>query len=107
MIEGVVSLMPGHYAVLDKGALGIHKYWDLADSINRGFKGSRQEAAEETRSLLEESVRLHLVSDVPLGLFLSGGIDSSSLLSIIAGIHRAKIKTVSLVFKEPGLRETF
>src|SRR3989449_2341579 len=80
IIEGVRKLEPGHILIASPGrALRLERYWDSQFEPEYG----RPEAyfVERLRALIEESVRLHLVSDVPLGAFLSGGIDSSSVVA--------------------------
>src|SRR4029078_12567320 len=66
----------------------------------------RDEAVARLREELEESVRLHLVSDVPLGVFLSGGMDSSALGAFMRRISGPRPKTFSVVFDEPGFTES-
>ena len=67
--------------------------------------GNRDEAVARLRSELEESVRLHLVSDVPLGVFLSGGMDSSALVALMSRISNQRPKTFSVVFDEAAFTE--
>ncbi len=105
VIEGVCAFLPGHYATLENGQLNISRYWDIL-SASPAFTGSYDEAAETTAGLLKESVCLHSASDVPLGLFLSGGIDSSGLTSIMSDVSGSKLRTVSLVFDEKDLDES-
>jgi asparagine synthase (glutamine-hydrolysing) len=100
MIEGVRSLLPGHYAEFDGSEFRIRRYWDLPQPApSRDGALSVSEARQQTRGLLEESVRLRLVSDVPLGVFLSGGIDSSAVVALMTR-NSARVKTFSIVFRE-------
>jgi asparagine synthase (glutamine-hydrolysing) len=80
LFRGVLSLEPGHYLSYDGEALELKRYWALPE----GETDARpeEEQAEELRALLEDSVRLRLRSDVPVGLFLSGGLDSSLLAAL-------------------------
>ena len=83
-IEGVSQLSPGHYAVLDidSGALGEPvRYW--SPSVQQSFRGSYSEATDTVRSLFIDSVHRNLRSDVPLGIALSGGIDSSAIVGAV------------------------
>src|SRR6185503_2585771 len=74
-------------------------------AVRQDTPGNRSEAVERLRAELEESVRLHLVSDVPLGVFLSGGMDSSALVALMSRISRQRPQTFSVVFDEPAFTE--
>lgn len=78
--SGINQLMPGHIIELSNQKLSIRQYWDL--SFNIDYRRSYDSYAEELRSLLLDSVRLHVRSDVPVGSHLSGGIDSSSIVAM-------------------------
>jgi asparagine synthase (glutamine-hydrolysing) len=108
IIEGVRQLLPGHYLqvnVTDSGNL----QWTLAkfarDVPVAPRPETRDEAVAQLRTHLEESVKLHLVSDVPLGVFLSGGMDSSALVALMSRITKQRPKTFSVVFDEAELTE--
>ncbi len=101
-IEGVLALPAAHRAVLRNGQLDLERYWEPpAEEVSTSSHG---EALEELRALLDDSVRAHLVSDAPLGVFLSGGLDSS-LIAAIASRHTDRVRTVSVVFDDPTLTE--
>jgi asparagine synthase (glutamine-hydrolysing) len=114
MIEGVKSLHPGHYLVWEGGQTREVMYWDLADGELRRAateptsrvptEQARKKVDDELRGVVEEAVRLQLVSDVPVGVFLSGGIDSSSLVALLShgGVRPS---TFSLVFREVDFSE--
>jgi asparagine synthase (glutamine-hydrolysing) len=105
IIEGVRKLEPGHTVIASPGrALRIERYWESHFEPEYG----RPEAyfVERLRDLIEESVRLHLVSDVPLGAFLSGGIDSSSIVATAARLSSAPVKTFSVGFREHAYDES-
>lgn len=109
IIEGVRSLLPGHYVLVNtEGTVEVTDI-DYAgeamadDSMPRLC--NRREAATTLRYDLEESVRLHLVSDVPVGVFLSGGIDSSALVALIGQVTGERPKTFSVVFGEKEFSE--
>jgi asparagine synthase (glutamine-hydrolysing) len=108
LIEGVRAVPAGHTLTWDAGNLHLSRYWDLADANEdsaRSFSAEDQNhAAENLRPVLEEAVRLQLVSDVPIGVFLSGGIDSSALVSILSR-GGAKPSTFSIVFREAEFSE--
>ena len=97
-VRGVMALLPGHRLTVDPGGHPApRRYWDLsafAGDPARPAPG-RDAAAAEVRALLEESVRLHLASDAPLGVFLSGGIDSSSLAAMAS---RGGDRTLTTLF---------
>ncbi len=100
LVDGVFSLAPGHVAEWTDGSLSINRYWDLAGSAALG-RPSREEIA----TCLVASVSSEMVSDVPIGLFLSGGIDSSALVSVLAWQGNANLRTVSLAFDDENLDE--
>ena len=109
LVEGVHSLPAGHTLVWQAGDLRQSRYWDLVDddsSLGPGdISGSSEsQVARQLGALLEEAVHLQLVSDVPVGVFLSGGIDSSALVSILSrgGVTPS---TFSIVFREAEYSE--
>jgi asparagine synthase (glutamine-hydrolysing) len=104
MFEDVCSLEPAHYLLLHRNELKIKRYWEIPQLPADKPHLDEMEITERLRELLKETVRLHLVSDVPLGVFLSGGIDSSALVSLAAEFN-PRIKSVCLVFKESKLSE--
>src|SRR5581483_7031 len=84
---GIKKLLPGHTLVWSRGGVRQRRYWTLPD-------GSQQKAdPSELRDRLSAAVRSHLMSDVPLGIFLSGGIDSTGLAALMAGMVKEPIKT--------------
>jgi asparagine synthase (glutamine-hydrolysing) len=108
LVQGVHALPPGHTLTWDRGTVRESKYWDLVEVGQDGGHArsaeDRKRAASNLRPVLEESVRMQLVSDVPVGVFLSGGIDSSALVSILArgGVTPS---TFSIVFREADFSE--
>jgi asparagine synthase (glutamine-hydrolysing) len=104
IIAGVRKLAPGHRLVArPDGGLRIEQYWDVR--FEPDLHRSEAWFAERLRELLEESVRLHLVSDVPLGAFLSGGIDSSAVVAAAARLTTGPVKTFSIGFTDPDYDE--
>jgi asparagine synthase (glutamine-hydrolysing) len=104
LFEGVRQLLPGHYLLVNSsGQLQDIEYWDLA-YVESNYREA-QEYVEEFRTLLEDSVRLRLVSDVPFGAFLSGGVDSSSVAYWMSGNMEEPIKTFSIGFDEASFSE--
>jgi asparagine synthase (glutamine-hydrolysing) len=92
--QGIKRLMPGHYAVLKDGDLKITEYWDLKfdNQDDKGF----DYYVNESKKLLESAIDLRLRSDVPLGIFLSGGIDSSAVVGLLADKVKEPLKTFSI-----------
>lgn len=105
IIEGVRQLLPGHYLKVSADLkTTIAKFAeDCRQTSTR--PQTREEAVARLRAELEESVRMHLVSDVPLGVFLSGGMDSSALVALMSHVSEQKPKTFSVVFEETDLSE--
>jgi len=104
MFQGISKLLPGHVLAFEHGDVRIRQYWDIPVGQRRA-SGSAREAVEGFRDLLTESVRLRLMSDVPLGMFLSGGIDSSAIAAIMARLIDRPLQTFSVVFKERAFNE--
>jgi asparagine synthase (glutamine-hydrolysing) len=110
LVEGVHALPPGHTLTWEGGVLRQSSYWDLVDDLaerttSDSFSAENEkDVAGHLQPLLEEAVRLQLVSDVPVGIFLSGGIDSSALVSILrrSGVTAS---TFSIVFREADFSE--
>ncbi|MBN1526883.1 MAG: asparagine synthase (glutamine-hydrolyzing) [Candidatus Omnitrophica bacterium] len=106
IIKGISKLEPGHYLVVKNGEAAKRKYWDFRFDIGPSARRSLEESARMLVELLRESVRKRLVSDVPLGVFLSGGIDSSAVVAMMARLMDPKdIKTFSIGFKEKTYNE--
>ncbi len=104
ILEGVHKLEPGHLLIGEHGKpLQIEKYWDVRFEPEYGK--TEEYFVERLRELLIESVRLRLRSDVPLGAFLSGGIDSSSVVATMAGLMGEPVKTFSIGFDEKDYDE--
>ncbi|MCA1798683.1 MAG: asparagine synthase (glutamine-hydrolyzing) [Xanthomonadaceae bacterium] len=102
---GVRKLMPGRTLTWTRAdGFSERRYWRLPTEIDDPGM-TLDECASEVRERLEDAVRCHLVSDVPVGLFLSGGLDSSGLAGIMAGMVNAPIHTFSVGFAEAGFSE--
>ncbi len=100
--EGIKKLLPGHSIIIENGKIDIGSYWEID---NRPVAGSEGEYTERLRYLAEEAVKLRLISDVPLGAFLSGGIDSSIIVGLMAKVSNAQVKTFSIGFEEEEYNE--
>ena len=104
IVAGIRKLEPARVATARQGEpLRIDRYWDVAFEPDE--RASEAELIERLRALLGESVALHRVSDVPVGAFLSGGIDSSAVVATLARQHSAPVKTFSIGFTEDGFDE--
>jgi asparagine synthase (glutamine-hydrolysing) len=113
LVEGIRSLPPGHSLTWEAGVIHESRYWDLVDqpvadepvdAASTMLPEDGRHAGTQLQPILEEAVRLQLVSDVPIGVFLSGGIDSSALVSILrrGGLTPS---TFSIVFREADYSE--
>lgn len=102
--EGVHKLPPGHHAVLQDGKLTIEPFWKI--DWARETETTWPDASSRLRELLTDSIRLRLRSDVPVGAFLSGGIDSSLVVAIAQSILEKPIHTFSIGFSEADFDET-
>ena len=103
--ENVWKVAPGTIVTIDaQGARSEREYWSLRDVITRAtanrFAGSDEEALEEVHRVAAESVKLRMISDVPLGVFLSGGVDSSLVASLMQAESSAPVKTFTIGFSE-------
>ena len=97
MFEEIEKVLPGHYLVIENGRIVDREYWDVRfDPVE---DCSEQEWVERVREKLLEAVRLRLISDVPLGAFLSGGIDSSAVVAAMARLTDRAVKTYSIGFE--------
>jgi asparagine synthase (glutamine-hydrolysing) len=102
--SGVYKLPPGHFLTFENGKLNVQNYWDINLKVEQ--KVSDREAIEKLQHLLRDSVRLRLQSDVPLGSFLSGGIDSSLITAIAQKQCAQPIRTFSIGFPIADFDET-
>ena len=104
IFSDIKKLPPAHYAVFKNGKLTIKKYWYL-EKIKE-VKISENEAKEKLLKLIKQSVKNQLVSDVPLGAFLSGGIDSSMVTALMSESASQKPKTFTIGFDDPSFDES-
>lgn len=104
MVAGVKALLPGYRLILSAaGDERVEEYWDLPKSSPRQTSlVDYPEAAGHLRALLSESVRMRLISDVPLGAFLSGGVDSSAIVGLMSETSATPVKTFSIGFDAAG-----
>src|SRR5207247_7186210 len=105
MFAGIHKLQPGHTLTLRAGRITTRQYWDLSfHGVELGWEDAKRRILE----LLQKSVERRLMSDVPLGVFLSGGVDSSSVLAMMHLVRRLsdqKIRTFTIGYDDPSFSE--
>ncbi|MDQ6679093.1 MAG: asparagine synthase (glutamine-hydrolyzing) [Acidobacteriota bacterium] len=106
LFQGIRKLMPGHSLTISSGRFRpeIRRYWEIP-TTQHAVKKSDAEWIAECRELLERSVQLRLMSDVPLGMFLSGGVDSSAIAALMQRMVREPVKTFAVGYKEAEFSE--
>ena len=107
IFEGVLKLPPGHTLLIEKGGTSLprpNQYWDIPFADNG--PGSQSDAEHQLIERLREAVDIRLVSEVPLGAFLSGGVDSSAIVALMAGLSDQAVKTCAIGFDVPEYDET-
>jgi asparagine synthase (glutamine-hydrolysing) len=107
LFSGVRRLLPGHTLLWRDGSVQIEKYWDvpLRGAETDGPARSDEDYVAEWSELFRDAVRSHLMADVPLGMFLSGGIDSSAIAAVMSGMVQEPVKTFSVAFAEREANE--
>jgi asparagine synthase (glutamine-hydrolysing) len=107
--RNVEKVLPGHIVEIDGDGMSTNRaYWDLFDHWGKleGRVRTEEEYEEELSALLESSIRYRMISDVPLGAFLSGGIDSSLVVALMQKAASVPVKTFSIGFRESGYDES-
>jgi asparagine synthase (glutamine-hydrolysing) len=105
LFAGVQRLLPGHTLRWRDGAVEIQQYWDLSFARAPDANRADRDLIADFGDRFSEAVRLQLMSDVPLGVFLSGGIDSASIVAVMSRLVQAPIKTFSVAFAEREANE--
>ena len=107
LFKGIHRLMPGHTLVYQDGTARVRQYWDVPTGRENAETArlSERDAVRRFRELLEESVRIRLMADVPLGMFLSGGLDSSAIAAVMARMIDRPLQTFSVAFKDRAFSE--
>ena len=104
IFKNVKKLAPAHYLIFKDGKITTEKYWDFKYEKITEIK-SEAEYVESLRELIRESVKVRLISEVPLGAFLSGGVDSSTIVGMMSQILESRVKTFSIGFNEDSFDE--
>jgi asparagine synthase (glutamine-hydrolysing) len=109
LFRGISKLLPGHRLVFERGTVKTDQYWDVPIGRPEASGSAGPQACQSVvgrfKELLEESIRLRLMSDVPLGMFLSGGIDSSAVAAIMARLIDRPLQTFSVAFNDRAFNE--
>lgn len=103
MFSGIKKLPPAHILVWENGRIKIEKYWSL--DLQNKVDMPEEEIGRRLTDLLTEAIKIRLISDVPLGVFLSGGIDSSAIVGLMSRLGGPAIKTFSIGFEEQSFNE--
>ncbi len=105
IFKSIRKLPAGHILVYEKGILRLHKYWDVVPPEHMPKEFCFNELKERFHDILSESVKIRMISDVPLGAFLSGGVDSSSIVATMSRFSSQPVKTFSIGFEEKSYSE--
>jgi asparagine synthase (glutamine-hydrolysing) len=105
MFKNIFKLPAGHFLTWHDGRIEIKKYWDLKPNPHPDKPVALAAVQDELYSILKESIKLRLVSDVPLGAFLSGGIDSSAVVGLMRELGASPLRTFSIGFKDQTYNE--
>ncbi len=105
IFKGISKLEPGHVLVFDGQRCDIKRYWDWLPDFQPDTSATEAEHIERIRAALRECVKSRLISDVPLGAFLSGGTDSSAVVAAMAGLSDRPVKTFSIGFEHAAFNE--
>ncbi|PYT90128.1 MAG: asparagine synthase (glutamine-hydrolyzing) [Acidobacteria bacterium] len=102
MFDGISALPPGCSLTCDSNGLKVRRYWDLSFANHRNGHLREEAYGEQLETLLRECVQQHLMSDVPFGAFLSGGVDSSTIVALMSQFMNEPVKTYSVGFEGDG-----
>ncbi|MEO6952251.1 MAG: asparagine synthase (glutamine-hydrolyzing) [Polyangia bacterium] len=105
LFHGVYQVPPGHYLVATRGHVSLVRYWDLDFPIEP-LRLTEAECIEQTRAALTEAVRLRLRADVPVGCYLSGGVDSAAVIGLASTLRKDPIDAFTIQFADPSYDES-
>jgi asparagine synthase (glutamine-hydrolysing) len=103
--KNIHKLKAGHYLTVSNGSVKEHQYWDLPEIDEENMITDKKKVNEEFERLLRDSVRIRMRSDVPYGAFLSGGLDSASVVALMSEISKEPVKTFTIGFREKSFDE--
>ena len=98
--EKMKKLLPGHYLLWDKGRVSTHEYWDITASTSSSSADDFHQHSQTLRQTLEDAVKIRMIADVPLGAFLSGGMDSSIIVALMARNSGKRINTFNISYPD-------
>jgi len=104
ILDSILELQPGHFLVVDQHGIKVQKYWDPFNENK--LEQSTTKIVQRIGSCLDDVAQQHLVSDVPIGAFLSGGIDSGAVVSMLAANSNSPIQTISVTFQDKEYDES-
>ena len=104
ILDSILELPPGHFLVADQHGIKVQKYWDPFNENK--LEQSTTKIVQRIGSCLDDVAQQHLVSDVPIGAFLSGGIDSSAVVTMLAANSNSPIRTISVTFQDKDYDES-
>ena len=104
IFKGVHKLEPGHFLIYKNGEIRTEKYWDFDYSLAK-LEDTEDEIAGDLLTKLRDAVKVRLISEVPLGAFLSGGVDSSAIVGLMSQVMDTPVKTFSIGFNEDSFNE--
>jgi asparagine synthase (glutamine-hydrolysing) len=105
IFENIYKVLPGHWLAFENGKLEIQKYWEI--QYNENYDKSTQEYQNDLLTNLEEAIRLRTMGDFEFGSYLSGGMDSSSVVVLLSRMLGRRIPTFSIAFREKGYDESY
>ena len=106
LVKDIYMLMPGHYMLMQEGKVSIKRWWSARENYSKASVGkSYEEVCKDVYRLLMASVERRLISDVPFGAFLSGGIDSSAIVGLMSRVQKQPVQTFTIIFDEEGFSE--
>ena len=98
--QGISKLLPGHFLLWEKGNVTTHQYWDIPSNDSRSSTNDFHQHSQTLRQTLEDAVKIRMIADVPLGAFLSGGMDSSIIVALMARNSGNRIKTFNISYPD-------